>query len=115
MRALKVINLIYFIYFISISVIAKKKKITIQYEVRFTIRNHVESALLLFNLISPSKSALMSDIERDQKNALLKNFTLTDFFGPIWLDSPNWGTYNSRKKIVNSPFNSKYDRHLLVR
>ena len=41
-----------------------------------------------------------------KKNATVKNFTSTDFLGPIRFDSPNGGTSNLRiKKNVNSPFN----------
>ena len=52
---------------------------------------------------------IIDDARHPPKNATVKNFTSTDFLGPIKFDSPNGGTSTSRmKKNVNSPF-----KHLL--
>ena len=48
--------------------------------------------------------AVINDVERAKENALVKNFTSTDFLEPFRLHSPNLGTYNSHKKFLNSPF-----------
>ena len=50
------------------------------------------------------QSLMKSDRCLDVKKCSSAKFTLSDFLGPTSLDSPNWGTSNSRKKIVNSPF-----------
>ena len=50
---------------------------------------------------------IIDDARHPPKNATMKNFTSTDFLGPIKFDSPNGGTSISRtKKNVNSPFKS---------
>ena len=52
----------------------------------------------------------MDDAWHPPKNATVKNFTSTDFLGPIQFDSPNGGTSISWiKKNVNSPFKNKRD------
>ena len=52
---------------------------------------------------------VIDDARHTSKNATVKNFTSTDFLGPIKFDSPNGGTSNSRiKKNVNSPFNVSF-------
>ena len=42
--------------------------------------------------------ALLITLGASQKNDTVKNFTSTDFLGPIRFDSPNGGTSNSRIK-----------------
>ena len=39
-----------------------------------------------------------NNVGHTQKNATMKNFTSTDFLGPIKFDSPNGGTSISRIK-----------------
>ena len=40
----------------------------------------------------------INDVERAKNNALVKNFTSTDFLVPIRMDSSNGGTSDSRIK-----------------
>ena len=42
--------------------------------------------------------SVINNVGRTPKNATVKNFTSTDFLGPIRFDSPNGGTSNSRIK-----------------
>ena len=66
-----------------------------------------ESSLIAFFWGAPNQLITLGAIDNvgcTPKNATLKNFTSTDFLGPIRFDSPNGGTFNSRIKNVNSPF-----------
>ena len=48
--------------------------------------------------------ALSITLGTPEKNATAKNFTSTDFLGPIKFDSPNGGTSNSPiKKMLTLP------------
>ena len=47
---------------------------------------------------------VIDDARHTSKNATVKNFTSTDFLGPIRFDSPNGGTFNSLIKKMKSPF-----------
>ena len=57
-----------------------------------------------FTFFQMVPGVIIDDARHPPKNATVKNFTSTDFLGPIKFDSPNGGTSNSRiKKNVNSP------------
>ena len=58
--------------------------------------------------VGKEKGVIIDDARHPPKNATVKNFTSTDFLGPVKFDSPNGGTSNSRiKKNVNSPFKKR--------
>ena len=51
---------------------------------------------------------IIDDARHPPKNTPVKNFTSTDFLGPIKFDSPIWGDIQfANKKNVNSPFKKK--------